>query len=565
MLTFTQAGISMPGTVSITPSSLSFGPAGGTQQLSVITSPGDVAWYAWSGVYWVSISGNSSDVGSGTVTIYVSANIGTASRTGIVYIFGTAVVITQEGSSYGLAFAGSMPQIASAGGWGTSLTLVNLGTSTGEALLNFYANDGSMPWLPFTYPQQPSQGTILGSTFDQSINANATLILDTTGAATQSTATGSSQLLTSGNIGGFAIFTNTPSGQAAVVPLETRNASSYLLAFDNTGAVATGLAIANVAASAAGVGVIIRDDTGAQIGTGTINLLADGHNSFMLTDATQGFPVTANKRGTVEFDTPSGGQISVLGLRANAIPNSTGFAITTIPTLAGVAAGGGTMAHIASGGGWQTTLTLVNTGAAAATVNLNFYGDNGAAASLPLSFPQGNSTATSSSASTSIAAGASYIVVLQDGAASATTGSAVLTTAGNVGGFAIFRYNPTGQEAVVPLETVNAASYVLAFDNTGTLSTGLAIANVAAQAADVSVLIRDDTGAQIGTGSINLAAQGHTSFMLTDATQGFPATAGKRGTITFETPAGGQIAPLGLRAASISGGFTTTTIPVMTP
>ena len=70
----------------------------------------------------------------------------------------------------------------------------------------------------------------------------------------------------------------------------------------------------------------------------------------------------------------------------------------------------------------------------------------------------------------------------------------MLTTTGNIGGFAMFRYNPTGQEAVVPLETVNANSYVLAFDNTGILSTGLAIANVAAQAAKVNVVIRDDTG-----------------------------------------------------------------------
>ncbi|MGA2434367.1 MAG: hypothetical protein ABSG25_03685, partial [Bryobacteraceae bacterium] len=102
------------------------------------------------------------------------------------------------------------------------------------------------------------------------------------------------------------------------------------------------------------------------------------------------------------------------------------------------------------------------------------------------------------------------------------------------------------------------------FDNTGTLATGLAIANMAAQAASVSVVIRDATGAQIGTGSISLPVHGHTSFMLTDAAQGFPATAGIRGTISFVTPIGGQIAPLGLRAASISGGFTITTIPVLT-
>jgi hypothetical protein len=464
----------------------------------------------------------------------------------------------------GLSLAGSMAQIASAGGWDTSLTLVNLGTSAGDAQLNFFANDGSTPLLPFTFPQQPSQGTILGSTFDQTLNPNATLILDTTGAS-QTAATGSSQLLTSGNIGAFAIFTYTPSGQAAVVPLETRNASSYLLPFDDTGQISTGLAIANVAASAADVNVILRDDTGAQIGTGSITLPAQGHTSLMLTDTINGFPVTAGKRGTVEFDTPQGGQISVLGLRANAIPNSTNFAVTSLPVLASVGTGGGTMAHIASGGGWQTTFTLVNTGTSSATASLNFYGDNGSAVSLPLSFPQTGATSTATNVSQSIAAGASLIVVVQDsGGTTSTTGSAVLTTSGNIGGFAIFRYNTTGQEAVVPLETVNAPSYILAFDDTGSLSTGLAIANVAAQAASVNVIIRDDTGAQIGTGSISLPAHGHTKFMLTDTSSGgWAFTAGKRGTVEFDTPASGQIAPLGLRAASIPGGFTVTTIPVM--
>jgi hypothetical protein len=142
----------------------------------------------------------------------------------------------------------------------------------------------------------------------------------------------------------------------------------------------------------------------------------------------------------------------------------------------------------------------------------------------------------------------------------------VLTTDGNVGAFAVFRYNPTGQEAVAPLETAGAPSYVLAFDNTGNLSTGLAIANVASQPARVNVTLRNDSGALIGAGAIDLPAHGHTSFMLTDASSGgWPATAGMRGTIEFATPPGGRIAPLGLRAAAIPGGFTVTTIPVARP
>ena len=40
----------------------------------------------------------------------------------------------------------------------------------------------------------------------------------------------------------------------------------------------------------------------------------------------------------------------------------------------------------------------------------------------------------------------------------------------------------TEQEAVVPMETRNASSYLLAFDNTSGLVLGVAVENVSAQA-----------------------------------------------------------------------------------
>ena len=60
--------------------------------------------------------------------------------------------------------------------------------------------------------------------------------------------------------------------------------------------------------------------------SGTVPLTALGHTSFNLTDR---FPVTAQRRGTVEFQTPAGGGISVLGLRFNPAG-----AFSTIPVLA---------------------------------------------------------------------------------------------------------------------------------------------------------------------------------------------------------------------------------------
>ena len=62
----------------------------------------------------------------------------------------------------------------------------------------------------------------------------------------------------------------------------------------------------------------------------------------------------------------------MLGLRFTP-PNN---ALTTIPALANVGTGGGSIAHLASGGdGWQTTFVLVNTGTSAAPATLSFFAD----------------------------------------------------------------------------------------------------------------------------------------------------------------------------------------------
>jgi hypothetical protein len=177
--------------------------------------------------------------------------------------------------------------------------------------------------LPLGFPQTGS--TVSASSITKTLVPNTSIVIETQGLASQPVITGSARMTTSGNIGGFAIFRDGGTGQEAVVPLETRTSGNFILAFDNTGGLSTGLALANVVNQAAGVFVVLKDDTGANLGTTTINLPADGHTSFLLTPT---YAATAGKRGTVEFDTPSGGAISALGLRAT--PNAT---LTTIPVL----------------------------------------------------------------------------------------------------------------------------------------------------------------------------------------------------------------------------------------
>lgn len=245
----------------------------------------------------------------------------------------------------------------------------------------------------------------------------------------------------------------------------------------------------------------------------------------------------------------------MLGLRFSP-PNN---ALTTIPALANVGIGGGSIAHLASGGdGWQTTFVLVNTGTSAAQATLSFFADvTGAPLSLPLSFPQagGGTTMTAPSYTTQLAAGATLVIV-SNGAPTLLTGSAQLSTGGNVSGFVIFRHND--QEAVVPLESRNANAYVLAFDNTNGISTGVAVNNALAQAASVPVTVRDSTGAQIATDILNLNPNGHVAFTL--VTDRYPATANIRGTIEFDNPANGQIGALGIRIPPTT---TYTTLPAL--
>jgi len=454
---------------------------------------------------------------------------------------------------------GSMAQLSSGGGWDTQLTLVNTGFSPADSTLNFVGNLGSALDLPFTFPQGglPNQTT---STLTETLNSNQMLVLDTNDVSNTAGLTGSAQFTTSGAIDGFAIFRYTPTGQEAVVPLEWSVAPSYILAFDNTGGIVTGLAVANVLSSAASIAVKLRDDTGAVITSGTINLAGNGHTSFPLTDPQQGFPATANKRGTIEFDAPAGGQISVLGLRAAPIAGGA-FAVTTIPVMSNVTAGTGSMAQASAGGGWQTTFTLVNTDAAnSAQATLAFYDDNGNALSLPLAFPQTGTNATESTVNITLAAGASMIIVAND-PNKADVGSAQLTTTGPIGAFAIYQYTPSGQEAVVPLETRNGEWYLLPFDNTNSIVTGVAVANISAQESVLDLRLHDDTGAVIDGKPLVLPPYAHTSFLLTDM---FPTAANIRGTLEFQGT-GEATSILGLRAAptGVNGTFAVTSIPAL--
>jgi hypothetical protein len=527
------------------------------------------------------------NLGTGSVTLSVVYNNRT--QLGNVYVNGIPVLQSYRGNtavatsssfvvfggengsfsnvelSYvaSLDFIGSIPHIAAQENWTTTFTLVNKTAAAADMQLSLFGDatdaSGTGPLtLPLIFPQQlPIQAPLSIAVLDRNVSANASLIVQTAGPQTPPVQVGSAQLTAAGAMDGFAIFHLIPGAQEAVIPLETRNANSYLLVFDNTGGVVLGVAVENVSSQAATIPVIIRDDTGMQIRVGTLEVPGSGHTSFVLSLQ---YPETAGKRGTIEFDAPAAGQIGVLGIRTTPLGTST--TLTTIPALANVGTTGGSIAHIASGNGWQTTFVLVNTGTSMAQIDLQFFADvTGLPLSLPLSFPQsGGSVADTSSVVQTLGPRATLLVQSAGPLSNPapTIGSAQLTTNGNVGGFVIFRYNPNGQEAVVPLENRSSNSFLVAFDNTGGTATGIAINSISAKPVSVSVVIRDDTGTVIGTDTAGLAANGHMAFTL--VADKYAATANIRGTIEFDTPTAGQIGVLGIR---IPVAHTFTTLPAL--
>lgn len=533
-----------------------------------LTVPAGSEWKAASSADWITFVGPAAGVGNATLKYHVGPNPG-AHRAAMVSITNSSFTVEQlAGANAGLHLVGSMPDTVAEENWKTTFTFVNKGETPVEASLRLFDDAGGPLALPLRVPgRSAAQGPMQGPGVDRTVAAHAAITIETAGAQTPPLQVGSAQLYGSGPLDGFAIFHLIPGAQEAVAPLETGDAKSYTLAFDNTGGAGLGVALANLSPRDASIEFILRDDKGARLQTGTLALAGSGHTSFVV--ATQ-YPASAGMRGTLELVTPAGGRISALGLRTTTFQAAQAQTMTTtltsIPALPGAAKGRGSFAHIAGGAGWQTTLVLVNMGSGPAQADLAFFGDSGSALSLPLEFPQ--STGTQAAAFTlqrtsvhrTIEAGA--MLVVRSTGPDAITGSAQLSTDGNVGGFAILRYDPNGQEAVVPLEDREAKGYILAYDNTGGTTTGVAISTAAANGAAagavrIQVVIRDESGEQVGTGAVDLAANGHTSFLLAEQ---FPQSFDRRGSVEFNAPDGARIGVIGIRTPMT---HTFTTLPAL--
>jgi hypothetical protein len=223
------------------------------------------------------------------------------------------------------------------------------------------------------------------------------------------------------------------------------------------------------------------------------------------------------------------------------------------------------LAQIADGGGWQTTITVVNLRATPTTYSITCYGDGGA--------PQAFSWAgvgVYSSLYGSLSGFESFEIPTSGTATGTTEGWCNVTSPGDgpnpstepnndVGAFAVFSYAPTGQQVSVPatswfLENSDN-SLILAYDNTNGYSYGVALvdSNTITYRGEpndtVNVLISDQSGNLLVQDSFQIAPSGHFSFVLA---QRYPTVTNTRGNAIFQivTSSGvPTLAGLGIRTA----------------
>ncbi|MGO9257546.1 MAG: hypothetical protein ACLQU1_14720 [Bryobacteraceae bacterium] len=260
---------------------------------------------------------------------------------------------------------------------------------------------------------------------------------------------------------------------------------------------------------------------------------------------------------------------NILGLGGAMANNGSGWypltgIIATQPAFSVNTSRTGALSHIAAGGGWTTVISLVNTSASQIELFVNFFADDGSPLSLTVTTTLEGQTQTYTAQQVPEFLNPNTTLLITMGGLTGSTavGWAAVYSTGPVAGYAIFRQTPQSgspSEGTVPLQTQSPYSILLPYDNTAGFVMGVALANLSPTPQTVTVAITDDSGNLLGTQTISIAANGHTSFVL--PTQ-FPVTTGKLGIMQFR--GNGSLSGLGLRFSPF-GTFTSVPTTIAAP
>jgi hypothetical protein len=213
----------------------------------------------------------------------------------------------------------------------------------------------------------------------------------------------------------------------------------------------------------------------------------------------------------------------------------------------------GVLSQIAVGGGWTTSLYLINNTSSPVTLTVNFYNDDGTPMIVPEQTTLANGTTTTSPGMVSLPAqldpNSTILIQTATPAGDPLTGWADVLASGRLEGYGIFDYvslSGAHSEGTVPLETSFQPEFEMPYDNSNGLGTAVALTNLSSTAnTTVTAAIWDARGIQLAVETVDVPANGHHAFALTDLA---PGVAGHRGLVRFRSNAETNLTGLGLRA-----------------
>ncbi len=211
--------------------------------------------------------------------------------------------------------------------WKSSFTVVNASSKAAQVQLRFIGENGLPVSFPYSLPQI-SQDTLTDPVLSRTIPAGGTLAIDSREVSGQTSKGGWARLTSDQpSVGAVVVFKWIPYGQEAAVASDTRNASAFVVPFDNTQGSRTGAGVTNLTSESARIPVVARDENGNFLQSFALVLPPLAHTQFLF--AEDRLTLTAGLRGSVEFQAPANGRIAVTGLRFTA----TGV-LTTLPVIA---------------------------------------------------------------------------------------------------------------------------------------------------------------------------------------------------------------------------------------
>jgi subtilisin family serine protease len=296
----------------------------------------------------------------------------------------------------------------------------------------------------------------------------------------------------------------------------------------------TGIAIVNRGSAAANVICTLRDMGGGVLSTGHGILAAGAHFAKFidqLTDVAPDFNLPADFQDNTQFGSLeiAGDQpLSVLALRGTNNQRND-FLITTTPIADLTQPPGSSSVYFpqfVDGGGYTTSLVLMNTSGVVESGTLEILDDNGtplpvqpvggtAGASFPYSIqPDGVYRLQTDGAPAGVNRG--WVRLIPDAGTSTPVGSG------------IFGYNPEDMllsESGIPAATATMHARIYA-DLSGSHNTGLAIANVSSSGVSIAIdayLSDGATGMGWNSGPLLLAPNGHDAKFADQFITGLPA------------------------------------------